>query len=267
MPLVNFDDLLLQADRLRDSAKTDESVRAYLDITRLASEQHETSYRARAFHMAGVAAMGAVTGKQSSYYRDAKTLYSEAEKLYLQLGDKTGLGSLYRDMGVNADYASDYLNALPYFQKSIALLEVERAYGELAITYDKLGVHFYRLNKLEQAKQHIEKALRLFRQEPTQGFLRATTLLDLSRVLVRLGQLDEAYEQATESLGWFEAEHPGSSYTRRRCQLYGLLTVILSSMHRIKEARRYSLLFEELLAQVDPYSAQVLKAEVQAVAS
>lgn len=258
MPAIDFENLFEQANRLRDSARVNEAISVYQDIAGLATENHELFFKARALHLAGVSAREAVKDKNSSYCRDAFTYYRQAEEIYRFLKDSQKLGALYRDMGITADYAADYANAPIYFQKALALLQDAEAFGELAITYDKLGLHFLKLGQLEEAKKFINQALDLLRREPTAGFFRATTLLDLSRVHFKLKQFDRALELAEESLGWYSADHPGKEYTRRLAQLNGLISLIHTELDNQKQAQKYFFKYQALLKTFDPLAAEVL---------
>ncbi|MEK7170905.1 MAG: tetratricopeptide repeat protein [Patescibacteria group bacterium] len=263
MPSIDFEDLLAQADRLRDSAQVDEAIDAYKEIVQLATDAHETFFKARAFHLAGVSVKESVISAESSYYRDALNFFAQAQALYQSLGDTQMLGALYRDIAICGDYAGDFQVAINYFQKAIAVLEPTEFFGELAITYDKLGLHFYKLGQLDEAQTFIDRALQLFKKEPTAGFFRATTLLDAAKIQFRLGNFDRAYELAEESLGWFRADHPDANYTRRLAQLFGLLSAIENEQGNQKEAQQYYQQYQDLLKGFDPLATKVIEKDLR----
>lgn len=267
MPSIDFEDLLAQADRLRDSARVDEAISAYEDVAQLATDEHETFYKARALHLAGVSAKEAVLGKESSYYRDALNFFAQAQALYKTLGDQKMLGALYRDIAICADYASDSQTAVGYFQKAIAILEPTEHYGELAATYDKLALHFYKQKMLEEAESFVEKALQIFKKDPTAGFFRSTTLLDGARIQFKLGNFEKARDWAEESLGWYLADHPGSDYSRRLAQLYGLLSAIDTQLGDSKTAEANYRRYQDLLKDFDPLAIKVIERDLQELAS
>lgn len=267
MPSIDFEDLLAQADRLRNGAQVDEAIKAYKEIVSLASDNHENFFRARAFHLAGVSAKEAVLSIDSSYYRDALNFFASAEEIYRTLGDRKMLGGLYRDIASCADYANDSQTAVTYFQKAIETLEPTEFFGELAVTYDKLGLHFYKQNLPEQAVPFIEKALNLFKQDPTSGFFRSTTLLDGARIQFKLGNFEKARDWAEESLGWYVADHPDSDYSRRLAQLYGLLSAIYEELGEKKEADKFYMNYQELLKTFDPLAAKVIEKDLRELAS
>lgn len=267
MPSIDFDDLLAQADRLRDNAEIDEAINAYKEIAQLATDAHETYFKARAWHLAGVSAKAAVINIDSSYYRDALNFFAQAEALYITLSDQTLLGALYRDIAICGDYAGDSQTAVNYFQKAIEVLEPTESYGELAITYDKLGLHFSKLGQPQEGLAFIDKALQLLKKEPTAGFYRATTLFDGAKIQIRLGNFDRALELAEESLGWFEADHPNRDYARRRAQLFGVLAAIKNELGEQKAAEQYYQKYQELLKNFDPLAVKVIEKDLQFLAS
>ena len=266
MPSIDFDDLLAQADRLRDSARVDEAINAYKEIAGLATDNHELFFKARALHLAGVSAKEAVLSKDSSYYRDALAFFTAAEQGYRSLGDQVRLGSLYRDIAIVADYANDFQVAINYFQKAIEILESTEAYGELAVTYDKLGVHYYKQNLVAEAEPFNDKALKLFKQEPTAGFYRATTLFDGARIKFRIGNFERSLELAEESLGWFRADHPETNYTRRLTQIIGLLSAAENELGNQSKAQRYYRQYQDLLKGFNPLAARVIEKDLQELA-
>lgn len=262
MPSIDFDSLFTQANFLRDGAKVDQAISAYKDISRLATESHEDSFKAQALHLAGVSAKEAVISLESSYYRDALNFFASAQVLYQSLGDQKMLGALYRDIAICGDYAGDSQTAVTYFQKAIETLEPINAFGELAITYDKLGLHFYKLGQFDEAQKFIAKAMELFRNEPTAGFFRATTLLDSARVYCKLGDFDLALKLATESISWFEAEHPGQNFARRLAQLHGLLTFIYNQLSERKKSETHYQQYQDLLKTFDPLAVKVIERDL-----
>lgn len=267
MPSVDFDDLLSQADRLRDSAEIDEAISAYKEIAQLATDAHETYFKARAWHSAGVSAKAAVINIDSSYYRDALNFFAHAEALYITLGDQTMLGALYRDIASCGDYAGDSQTAVNYFQKAIEVLESTEAFGELAVTYDKLGLHYYKQNLAAQAEPFNDKALKLFKQEPTAGFYRATTLFDGAKIQFRLGNLERALEMAEESLGWFRADHPETNFTRRLAQIFGLLSAVENELGNQSKAQEYYRQYQDLLKGFNPLAIKVIEKDLQELAN
>lgn len=263
MPLTDFDELFLRADNLRNNALVEAAIAAYLEIASLAHEQNESAIEAKAIHHAGISAKEAVTGRETTFYRDALRYYQQAITLFRDLNDTVSEGAVYRDMAIVADYANDPATAIVHFQKSLELLEKADDPGHLAIAYDKLGLHFLKTGNISGAESHIKKALDLFRQDPGAGFFWATTLYDYARVLLVKHDYPMALDRATESLSWFEADHGGEEYQRRRAQLHGLLSIIEAKLSSDKEARRHWKLFESTTADFDPRALQVVRQDLE----
>ncbi len=266
MPLIDFDDLLIQADQLRDSARVDQAISAYQDIVQLATDDHETFFKARALHGAGVAAKESILDNNSSYYRDAMIFLTAAKELYRSLADQRMVGAVDRDMAICADYAADYPTALTYFQKAIATFERSDFFGELAITYDKIGRHFSKIGRLDEAKMFIDRALQIFKKEPTAGFFRATTLLDGAKVKFQLGRFEAALDQAKIALSWFQAEHPGKNYLRRQAELYGLISAIETELGENKAAIASYDRYRNLVKNFDPLAIKVVEQDLNGLA-
>jgi len=252
-----------RADILRNNAKVEDAIKAYLEIAEISKQSEEFKYTAKALHMAGVSAKESVSKPDSTKFRDANKYFQAAEQVYkeLNLGEK--LGDLYRDIAITNDYAGLRVDALKYFQKSIESLEKYNNVGSLAIAYDKLGVHHYLRNDLDTAKKYIKKAMELFKQDPTHGFHQATTWLDYAKVLAKDNDTQNAVEWAEQSLSWYEADHDKETFNRRKAQLYGMLSVLYDKSRKDKLAKNYSSRYEKLLKYFDPEASQVLRDELR----
>ena len=219
---------------------------------------------ARAIHLAGVSCKESVADINSSYYRDAKKYFEAAIILFKQLNDTTGLGAVYRDAAMAADYASDSSAALENFQKSIETLNKikDEAPAELGMTLVKLGLHFYRQNDLTAAEKFVFRGLQYLRQDPTAGFYYATALYERAKLLFKQNKMVESLEQAEESLSWFEADHGAEEYGRRLAQLHGLLAVLSQNLSHTEQAKTYLQEYQHHLGELDPLVAKVLEKDL-----
>lgn len=254
-----------QADNLRNDARVEEAITEYLAIAQLADQEGQTRLVARAMQMAGVSAKESVSRPDSTKFRDALKYFQVAEQLFIQEQAQESLGDLYRDMAIIHDYAGLGARALPYFQKSIELLEKSSAVSSLAITYDKLGLHFFKKNDLTAALDYINRALELFRRDRGNGFFQATTMLDLARVLTKKGDYLAAMDWAMQSLSWYEADHGAEHYQRRRAQLYGLLSILYDRLGETKKAHESAQKFEKLVRTFDVEAGRVLRHDLEEV--
>ncbi len=254
-----------RADNLRNNAKVDDAITEYLEIARLAEADGAMPLAARAVHLAGVSAMQSVMSSDSTKFRDALKYFRAAEQMFSQERSLRDLGNLYRDIAMLHDHTALTTQALPYFQKSIELLEKTDAISELAITYDKLGLHFFKKNDLDAATDYINRAMELFRRDRGSGFFQATAMLDLARVLAKKGQYLEAMDWATQSLSWYEADHGDEHYDRRRAQLYGLLSILYDQLGEDKKAHESAQQFEKLVREFDIEAGRVLRHDLEEV--
>ncbi|HSX42417.1 MAG TPA: tetratricopeptide repeat protein [Candidatus Saccharimonadales bacterium] len=266
MPLVDYPKLFLTADNFRNNGQVDEAIKYYLEIATLATQPAELEQKARALHMAGVSAKENVASADSAYYRDAINFYSQAEIAFKNLGDKGGLGSLYRDWAIINDYAGRTSEARDWFQKSIGVFKTIDDPAGLGITYDKFGLHFAKLGDLVAAENYINQALKLLRQEANAGFFTATTLFDLARVKFKQQQFEIAVDLAEESLSWFAADHGERQYVRRLAQLNGFLSLAYYEIAETKKAQTAAGTYKKLLKMLDPQAAKVLEKDLEELA-
>lgn len=266
MPGVDFENLFHKADNLRNNALVDEAVAAYKEIAGLVTQPEELPYQARAWQMAGVSSSEAIMD-EGSYYRDAQTYFDQAEKLFRQLNDQIGLGSLQRDRAISAEKAGRSSLAEEWFQKSLVTLSATSSPTELGISQVKFGLHLYRLNDYSTAEKQITIGLKLLEEEPAAGFYHATALYDLARVKLKLGAISESLELARISLSWFEADHDNHSYQRRLAQLHGLLFVLYFRQNDKKLAKRHGEAYQKLLQDFDPLAAKVLERDLEIMAT
>lgn len=257
---ANYPELFKKADNFRNGGKTDQAVALYNDIASLAAQDQHLNQAARALHMAGNTLKPTVTIHRQAVYQLSVQYFSKALGLFQQIGDDVGAGGVLRDLGVAADRAGDSNHALSSFQKSIELLSSHNeAAGELAMTYDKLGLHFARLGQYETALNYIDKALSTFRLSPESGFYGATTLFDQARVLYKMKEYERALDVATEALSWFEADHAGENYDRRLAQLHGLIGLIHEQRGETRAANQSIKEFNRLLKRFDIETADSLR--------
>lgn len=254
---------MAEADKLRHNAQTSSAIKAYLRAAEMAKEAGNFTVASRALHLAGVSAKTAVTRPESSKLRDALTYFTAASLLYKEVGDNKHLGDLYRDVAVIYDYASMRSQAIKYYQKSVECLEKEGLSSYLALTYGKMGLHYYIHGDIETAKQYMSKSLDLFRDVRVHGYFQATVWLDYARILASAGDNEEAIEWAEQSLSWYLADHNGETFDRRRSQLYGLLSILYDIVGKSKLAKDYALKYEKLLKGFDPEAQMVIRKQLK----
>ncbi len=262
----NYQEFFAKADRLRNGGQTDEAVAVYADIATLATEEGETALAARALHGAGNCLKMTIGQGQGSNFQKTIDFFGRALAKYQELSDARGQGAVLRDLGVAADKFGSTSLALESFQKSIEFLSQVEEPAELGITYDKLGLHFTRLGQTDAALPYMNKSLELLRQEPTQGFFRATTLLDRARTYYAQKDFEHALQDALEAKGWFEADHGGDTFEHRQIQVSGLLSLVYDRLGSPKQATAHLGAYNRLIRHVDPAVAATLKGDFEALA-
>lgn len=261
--MINLPEAFERAQKLRDNGKVAEATLLYSDIATVALEQSNKAQAASAYHMAGDAVKMTIGPGQESKFRAAGEFFSKAYALFESIKQVDRQGAVLRDIAIAADKAGKSAIALESFQRSIELLSQTEDVAELAITYDKLGLHFTRQGVPEQALPYIDKALDLFRQAPTNGFYRATTLLDRGVTQLTLKNFAAATEDGEAALGWYKADHGGPSYDVRKTQCATLLSLAYQALGDQKRSDEYLKQSNALLKKLDAEVAGTIQAEFQ----
>jgi tetratricopeptide (TPR) repeat protein len=266
MPTIDFEAAFAKADHFRNNAATKQALALYDDIATLSLEEKNQKRAAQALHLAGVTLKSTIGQGQQSKFKAATSYLSRAYALFVAEKDTVSQGAVLRDIAVAADRVGKFTVALESFQRSIEILSTTEDISQLAITYDKLGLHFTRQGKPDQALPFIDKALDLLRQEPTSGYFWATTLLDRATTNLIAKKLDAALEDGLEALSWFEADHAGEKYGLRRAQCNAILGLIYQQRGDQKQAKPYAEQSNRLLKQLDSEVAAVLTADLRSIA-
>lgn len=252
-----------RAQRLRDNGKVAEALLLYRDIATLSEEEKNFSQAADAFHMAGDAIKMTIRRGEESKFREASGYFGKAYALFGSIGRKDRQGAVLRDIAIAADRVGRVAVALESFQRSIQFLSEAEDVAELAITYDKLGLHFTRNKQPDQGLPYVEKALDLLRQTPTHGFYKATTLLDRAVTLLALKKYEASLRDAEEALGWFEADHDGPTYDVRRAQCTGLIAYVCQQIGDEKRWKQSAKEADRLLKKLDSEVGANVEADLE----
>lgn len=261
-----FDELFLEGDNLRDNGRVEEAVAVYTKIVEKARTENAIIEAGRAMQMCAAAINSSLSSQTPSRYQDSLKYLSNAVALYQSAGDQVRVGACYRDMGIAASKMGDR-SAEGYFNQAIIILEKTADYGQLAISYDKLGFWFARTGDFERALTNIDKALELFDRSSFSDFFRATTLHDKARVLAHLEKYQEAISLAIESLSWYEADHGGKEYRERICEISGLIGLCYNALGEKKAAKQYLDRYQTELKKFDPAVVLVMEAELSKIFS
>lgn len=258
---TTLEGLLEEAERERNAGKTEAALNSFLRAAELAKQQEEFDQVAHALYRAGVTAKLFVMRESDSKYRDALNYLRAAKDLYSEQGKEDEVGKIFRDIAVTHDYARQKAAALESFAEAVRIFQKNGLDGELALTYDKIGLHYCNYNDLETAKKYLDKSFEFFQKAP-RGFYQAISWQDYAKLLSKMGQTESAIEWAEQSLSWYQADHDGAVYQRKIAQLYGLLSVLYDLSGREKLAKNFALRYEQLLKTFDPEISQVLRQEL-----
>lgn len=267
MGTINLEEAFERAQRLRGNGKVEEAVLLYQDIATLSLEAKNETQAATALHMAGDAIKMTINHQKQSKFRAASEYFSRAYALFGSVNAKDKQGAVLRDIAIAADKTGNYSLALESFQRSLEILAEVDEPAELAITYDKLGLHFTHTGEPSKALPYMDKAFELLRQAPTHGFYRATTHLDRAVTYFKLRNFEEALKDAETALGWFEADHGGSTYNVRQAQTTALLALIYEQIGNVKQSRHCFERSGRLLKSFDEAVAARIKTEIEDWAS
>lgn len=253
--------LLSEAEQERNNGRVKTALSLFLRAAELAKQEEEFDQVAHALYRAGVTAKLFVSRGSDSMYRDALNYLRAARDLYSELGDKENEAKIYRDIAVTHDYARQRAAALENYARAVEICQKAGFDGELALTYDKIGLHYCIYNDLETAKKYLSKSFEFFQKAP-RGFYQAISWQDYAKLLAKMGETESAIEWAEQSLSWYQADHDGVVYRRKIAQLYGLLSVLYDLSGREKLAKKSAQQYEQLLKTFDPEISQLLRQEL-----
>lgn len=263
---MNYTELLKQANNLRNDGKITEAIKIYAKIVQLAENEKNTPVIAESWHMAGVSAEMGIGG-EDEFYHSALNSYSHAERAYTLIGDSVGLGAVCRDVGKAYTKVKKLPEAEEWLTRSVEILKMTDAFGQLGISYDKLGNYYTVVKDFDKAKECFTEALETFKQEPTAGFFRATTLHDFAKAYANNGEDGQAKDLAEESLSWFMADHGSETYDYRLAELNGLLSVVYYRLNEPQKAKAAGQKYEELIKGMAPEAARNITKTLSELAS
>ncbi len=256
-----------RAKRFHYGGKIAEALPLYQDIAALSQEEGDVSRAAAALHMAGDAVRLTIKRSEESKFRVASAYFGKAYAMYGSIDRKDRQGAVLRDIAITADRVGWSAVALESFQRSIQFLGEVEDTAEQAATYDKLGLHFTLHRQPDTGLMYMDKALELLRQTPTQGWYRASTLLDRAVTHLALKNVDRSFEDAEEALGWFAADHDDLTYVVCQAQCTGLMAYVSERRNDSDNVQKYTRELKRLLQQPDAEVAAHVEADLEQWAS
>jgi tetratricopeptide (TPR) repeat protein/DNA-binding XRE family transcriptional regulator len=108
--------------------------------------------------------------------------YSRAIEVAGELKDLSRLGKMYSDLGGAYEHLGDLVRARAYSQKAITIHELLHDRLSVARAENNLGLVLMRQGELEQAREHLDRSLRIFEETGVE--------LGRSHILLSLAELE-----------------------------------------------------------------------------
>ncbi|MFT6898570.1 MAG: two-component system cell cycle response regulator [Paraglaciecola sp.] len=105
--------------------------------------------------------------EKMGHFEEAAQAHQSALTLHYELNDQQGIASALYNLGDLRKVMGDHEVALGYFQDALKMDIAAGNVKYIAYSHNKIGAQFITLQQPEQARFHINEALRLFRQIQT----------------------------------------------------------------------------------------------------
>lgn len=133
------------------------------------------------------------------YYNQAIRIYenniSANDYRYASINNNMAL--LYQEMG-------DFAMSVMHLEKALSIIEkIEDSEIEIATTYSNLGASLLELDRVEEAKEYLDKALCIFEKDKIKNFHYSAALCAMASVKCRQNKYEEAaplYEEALKEI-------------------------------------------------------------------
>jgi tetratricopeptide (TPR) repeat protein len=160
--------------------------------------------------------------KMQHAFKEAVTALSSAQSLYNQMGDRTGVGRVLRDLGICYDHQGEHRAAMRWLRKSEAILQNSGEPAELGITQVKIGESFAELGHRSSAARWLNRGLAVLRTTE-QWFYEITALKHLGKLQLDLGDSNQAITTLWAAIAIIKEAGAEATTQHRLSQLYGYL--------------------------------------------
>lgn len=153
-----------------------------------------------------------------SRYEDGARCAAQAMALIEEMGLQETLnhGTTMLNIATGLRAAGKYEQAEAYYKKAQDIFEKELVEPDyrLASLHNNMGLLYAQTERLNQAKEHILKALELIDKFPGMESERAITFTNLGNVCFRLNQIEQAAAYMKNAVALFEkdSDHPDPHY-------------------------------------------------------
>lgn len=144
--------------------------------------------------------------RASGNLEESLKLYKEIEVIYknsLEPNDFL-IASFYNNIALLYQEMGDFENAVTYLENALAIVKgYEDASSELATTYSNLGTSLLRLNRLDEAKEALNKASDIYDKVGEKGYHYSSMLSAMGEVFFKEGNYDKSlsyYEKAAAEI-------------------------------------------------------------------
>lgn len=191
----------------RDTCRHEKNARNAEELLKLLHEQGLNGSQAYATSLLNIANAYRAAGRLEeslAYYKEVYSLYekqlSPEDFLFASLNNNMAL--LYQEM-------NDYESACQCLQKALEIAEkTPDAVIETATTHTNLAQSFLRLNRVEEAMEHLDKALAIFAQDGNRDYHYSAALAVYAEVKYMLGEYQISAEYYEKAMQEFE-KHMG----------------------------------------------------------
>lgn len=264
--LTDFTPQLLKADTWRDQGLSDLAANEYYQIALSAKKEGQLTAYVRAIHLAAVALKSAVAFEPiSSRRQTAVTYFETALKTAKELGLIKEQAAILSDWGDLASAAGEDEVAISHFNESNQLAQELKNTELQAANLKHLSQHYRLRHQLDEAKQAVDSAEQLLREQPTSGFLFASILLERASIEYVTKQFSASQDTAEQALSWYVSEGRANRYWLRLAQLYGLLEKIALQLQLTKETNMYQLQYQSTKSRLQLEVAKQISLELGAL--
>ncbi len=143
-------------------------------------------------------------------YLRAMEYYQRSLAINEKLGDVDNLTSNYSNLAILYQKMDDTAKVLEFNRKSLALYDPVKDRGPIGIVYNNLGVFYKTIGDLDKALDYQMRSLKI-RQETNDRMGTAINHVNLAAILHKMGDHAAARSHAEESMRLFTALHDTTS--------------------------------------------------------
>lgn len=117
--------------------------------------------------------------------------YDKSKDNYVHIGDKSGEGLCYSNMGMIYNELKDYANSIKYLEKALKLRK-KTEYQFLARPYYALANSYFKLGKTDDAKKYLKLAKKELENNEIENANTDRIYFDIANLYQKLGQKNDA---------------------------------------------------------------------------